>query len=55
MKISTFHYSEPNNSNADQDDAENCVHTDINSGNWNDRYCERYLPSICEIGHEVIW
>ena len=67
MKVSTFHYSEPNNGSS-TGKPENCVEMYVQPGGpsgaeynaidfkrWNDVVCFREFPSICEMGHEVIW
>ena len=53
IKVSTFHYSEPNNYLGGP---EECVNIYVDrDGTWNDNLCDSPLSSICEMGHEVIW
>jgi len=56
LSYGQWYPGEPNNSSSSEA-SENCVQIKVNEdGTWNDRNCEnRYYPSICEIGHEVIW
>jgi len=52
LSYGNWYPGEPNNNGGE----ENCVDMYVpRDGKWNDYRCDHTLPSICEMGHEVIW